>query len=80
MATTVAQPTLNTKTTTGSGTQSPTVALVTASTTQIPTHIDHACQFTTAGEQPQYLVHMKDGTWVTMPQNLLTQVAGTIKV
>ena len=77
---TVIQPILNTKTTTGNGTQAPTVALVTFSTTQIPVLIEHAYANQTAGEQPLYLVHMKDGTWVYLPQNLLTQSGGKVVI
>ena len=76
----MAQPALNTKTSSGSGNSAPSVALVTSSTTQMPVHIEHQLLVTTQGEQAQYLVHMKDGTWVYLPQNLLTQSGGKVVI
>ena len=77
---TVQAPKLTTKSTVGSAVSAPSVALATPSTTQIPVSIDHSHQVTTAGEQPLYLVHMKDGTWVYMPENLLTQTGGKVVI
>lgn len=61
-----------------SGNMGPSVALVTPSKTQIPTHIVQS-QCVTAGEEPLYLVHMTDGTYVYIKESLLSQSGGTAR-
>ena len=63
-------------TTVTSFTKSP-VQLATPSTTQTPVAIEHGVVFS-AGEEPQYLVQMKDGTRVYMKESLLTQSGGSV--
>ena len=57
----------------------PSVTLVTPSKTQVPTHIVHSIN-NTAGEEPLYLVHMKDGTYVYLKQSLLSQSGGVVNI
>jgi len=61
-----------------SSSHAPSVALVTSSTTQVPVCIIHAISVT-AGEEPLYLVKMKDGTFAYIRESLLTQ-SGSIVI
>ena len=55
------------------------VALATPSTTQVPVAIYHA-RAVTAGEEPLYLVKMKDGTCAYIKESLLTQSGGIVSI
>lgn len=75
----VSIPTLNTKVSIGSATLAPVAALASVSSNQVPVFIDHV-KNVTVGEEPVYLVHMKDGTWAYIKQSLLTQSGGTVVI
>jgi hypothetical protein len=73
----VSVPKLNTKTSVGTPTTAPAVKLVTASTTQVPVMIEHVLN-QTVGEEPLYLVRMRDNTLVYVKESLLTQNGGIV--
>lgn len=75
-STVVATPALTVQT---KATSAPAVSLVTPSTTQVPTHIVNSYG-QTCGEEPLYLVHMKDGTYAYLKESLLTQSGAVVVV
>jgi hypothetical protein len=55
----------------------PSVNLVVSSTTQVPQFIEHANVWNTAGEEPVYLVRMRDGTYAYLKESAITSSGGT---
>jgi len=72
-------PQLNTNVSLGVAQKAPTVSLATPSSTQIPVYVVNAVA-TSAGEEPLYLVRMRDGTYAYIKESLLTQDGGMVKV
>jgi hypothetical protein len=66
-------------TTVAAPSQAPVVALTSPSTTQVPVCVLHS-NVLSAGEEPLYLVKMKDGTCVYLKESLLSQSGGTVQV
>ena len=72
-------PILNTKVSSGSSNTAPAVMLKTSSTTQVPVHIEHVFN-PSVGDEPKYLVKMRDGTLAYVAESLLTQNGGVVKI